>query len=222
MRLSLLTIAAGVLALSAETKRNPKDGLIYVWIPPGTFTMGCSPGDSECFAWEAPPHQIRIARGYWIGQKEVTQEAYSAVTRTNPSRYRGPDLPVDQVSWFNARRYCDAVGLRLPTETECEYAARGHTTGERYGSLDSIAWYHGNSKDQTHPVAEKKANAFGLYDMLGNVWEWVEDRFEKNAEKRILRGGSFYNIAADLRVSNRLWASPDTAHRNMGVRCAGN
>lgn len=84
------------------------------------------------------------------------------------------------------------------------------------------AGYDGNSKDQTHPVAEKLPNAFGLYDMLGNVWEWVRDTCSANPAKRILRGGSFYNLTRDLRVSNRLWAFPKVGHRNMGVRCAGN
>ena len=85
--------------------------------------------------------------------------------------------------------------------------------------LEEIAW----CGDQTNLVGQKHPNAYGLYDMLGNVWEWVQDRYENPAEseKHILRGGSFYNAARELRVSNRLWATPDTAHRNMGVRCAG-
>lgn len=112
--------------------------------------------------------------------------------------------------------------MRLPTEAEWEYAARGGTTEARYGVLDFIAWYDANGKDQTHPVAKKEANAFGLYDTLGNVWEWVEDSYSADPKKRILRGGSFYNVARELRVSNRLWAFPDTDHRNMGVRCVGN
>ena len=86
-------------------------------------------------------------------------------------------------AWFNARKYCEAVGMRLPTEAEWEYAARGGTAAERYDSLESIAWYDGNSENQTHPVAEKKPNAFGLYDMLGNVREWVQDGYRANIEK---------------------------------------
>jgi eukaryotic-like serine/threonine-protein kinase len=219
---SVLALTASLAVLSAETKRNPKDALIYVWIPPGTFAMGCSPGDAACFQWEAPSHQVNVERGFWIGQTEVTQKAYSTVTGTNPSRYKGPDLPVEQLSWYNARWYCEAVGMRLPTETEWEYAARGSAKGPWYDSVASIAWYDGNSNDQTHPVAQKKPNLFGLYDMLGNVWEWVEDTYDRDRGKRVLRGGSFYNLARDLRVSNRLWAFPETNHRNMGVRCAGN
>ena len=207
---------------AAETQRKGKDGLHYVWIPPGVFAIGCSPGHAECFGWESTSHPVRIDKGFWIGQTEVTQAAYLTVTRKNPSRYRGPNLPVDQVSWSNAKSYCDAIGMRLPTEREWEYAARGRSAGARYDSLDSIAWYDANSGDRTHEAALKKPNAFGLYDMLGNVWEWVQDAYEADPEQRILRGGSFYNVARDLRVSNRLWAPAATAHRNMGFRCASN
>ena len=184
--------------------------------------MGCSAGDRECFRWELTPRMLRLRNGFWVGQTEVTQKAYRTAMGTNPSRYRGPRLPVDQVSWFNARAYCEATGMRLPTEAEWEYAARGGSARPRYGSLDSIAWHDGNSGDRTHAVAQKKPNGFGLYDTLGNLWEWVEDTYEADPAKRMLRGGSFYNPARDVRVSNRLWAAPETAHRNMGFRCAGN
>lgn len=82
-----------------------------------------------------------------------------------------------------------------------------------------IAWYDSNSGDQTHEVGQKRPNAYGLFDMIGNMWEWVNASY--GADKKILRGGSFYNLPKDLRVSNRLWATPDTRHRNMGIRCAG-
>lgn len=229
-RMRSLMGAASWLALSAalnpsaesKTRINAKDGLTYVWISPGTYIMGCRAAKSECFRWELPARPVTLRAGFWTGQTEVTQEAYRIVIGKNPSRYRGSSLPVDQVSWFNARAYCEAIGMRLPAEAEWEYAARGGATGPRYASLDSIAWYDGNSHDRTHPVAQKNPNAFGLYDMLGNLWEWVDDRYEADPSKRMLRGGSFYNLARDLRVSNRLWASPQTAHRNMGFRCAGN
>jgi formylglycine-generating enzyme required for sulfatase activity len=219
---AVLTLAAltSIPSARAVTKVEPRDGLTYVSIPPGASEIGCSAGDAECFAWEPPRHKVTIAKGVWIGQTEVTQQAYSRVTGTNPSRYRGPSLPVDQVSWNNAQRYCAAIGMRLPTEAEWEYAARGGSANSRYGPLESIAWYDGNSQDKTRPAGQKNPNAFGLYDMLGNVWEWVQDSHEANRDMRILRGGSFFNVARDLRVSNRLWALPDTAHRNMGFRCA--
>lgn len=184
--------------------------------------MGCSPGDSECFEWEKPAREATISKAFRIGRTEVTQDAYRRVTGSNPSRYRGGNLPVDQVSWQAASNYCSAIGMRLPTSAEWEYAARGGDNAARYGDLDSTAWYDANSGDTTHPVATKQPNAYGLYDMLGNLWEWVQDDYLKTGKRdKILRGGSFVNIGRDVRVSDLLWADPKLAHRDMGFRCAG-
>jgi formylglycine-generating enzyme required for sulfatase activity len=207
-------------SLTAAKKVNPKDGLTYIWIAPGTFAMGCSAGDRECFDWEPAPHKVTIARGFWIGRTEVTQAAYQRVIGTNPSLYKGANLPVEQVGWNDARAYCQAVGMRLPTEAEWEYAARGGSPAPQYGAIASIAWFDPNSEDKTHPVATKAPNGYGLYDTLGNVWEWVEDSY--NEERKLLRGGAFINLSRDLRVSNKLWATPDTRHRDIGIRCAAN
>ncbi len=214
-----LPMPVPMAAAQPVTKINSRDGLVYVWIAPGSFTMGCSPGDTECFDWEDKPHAAAIAKGFWIGQTEVTQEAYQRVMGANPSLYKGTHLPVDQIGWDDARKYCAAVGMRLPTEAEWEYAARGGSAAPRYGELSAIAWYDSNSVDQTHEAGRKQPNAYGLFDMLGNMWEWVDASYGE--DKKILRGGSFYNLPRDVRVSNRLWATPDTRHRNMGVRCAG-
>jgi formylglycine-generating enzyme required for sulfatase activity len=204
------------------TRVNERDGLSYVWIPPGTYSMGCSQGDGDCFAWEPDAHQVRIDNGFWIGETEVTQQVYQRVTGKNSSRYKGPNCPVEQLTWNDAPTYCEALGMRLPGEAEWEYAARGGVAASRYDSLGSIAWYDGNGQDQTHPVATKKPNPFGPFDTLGSVWEWVQDSYQSSGKNmRILRGGSFYNLARDVRVSNRLWALPETDHRTMGVRCAG-
>lgn len=222
--LVLLPVAARLLTAQPVTsqpvtKINPRDGLVYVWIAPGSFMMGCSSGDKECFDWEDKSHAVTIGKGFWIGQTEVTQEAYERVTGTNPSLYKGAGLPVDQIGWDDARKYCEAAGMRLPSEQEWEYAARGGNAAPRYGEIAAIAWYDSNSGDQTHEAGQKQPNAYGLFDMIGNMWEWVNASY--GADKKILRGGSFFNLPRDLRVSNRLWATPDTRHRNMGVRCAG-
>ena len=205
-----------------RTKINPRDGLTYLRIAGGSFPFGCSVGDLECFSWEKTPTAVKV-KAFWIGQTEVTQAAYKKVTGENPSLYRGSRRPVDRIGWNEARAFCEAVGMRLPTEREWEYAARGGTSSPRYGRLDDIAWYDGNSKDRTHDVALKLPNPYGLYDTLGNVWEWVQDDYQNENEpgKKILRGDSFYNPAMQVRVSDRLWTTPDTAHRDMGVRCAG-
>jgi formylglycine-generating enzyme required for sulfatase activity len=226
------------------TRQNAKDGLTYVWIPHGTFQMGCSPGDSECYDSEKPTHQVTITRGFWLGQTEVTQDAYLRVIGENPSYYKGSGkLPVEQVTWDDARAYCQAVNGRLPTEAEWEYAARAGTTGILYGKLDRIAWYVGNSGGKghinwydfakTHEVGLKQANAFGLYDMLGNVSEWVADwqgGYSAGAQtdpagpasgtSRVLRGGSFNAGANYARASDRGWNVPEYRVMLIGIRCA--
>lgn len=189
-------------------------------IPAGRYMFGCSHNDHECFTWEKTPKLIHV-NAFWIGQTEVTQRAYEKVMGNNPSLYRGATRPVDRVGWNQAKKFCESVGMRLPTEVAWEYAARGRTSSARYGPLDDTAWYDGNSNDQTHDVASKLPNSYGLYDMLGNVWEWVQDAYGYEPNKRILRGASFYNPGKEVRVWNRLWATPDTAHRDMGFRCAG-
>ncbi len=100
-----------------KVKVNPRDDLRYVWIPPVKFMMGCSPSDSECYDDE-PAHEVSISRGFWMGQTAVTQAAYKAVMGKNPSHFKGDDLPVDSVRWEEAKSYCEAVGMRLPTEAE--------------------------------------------------------------------------------------------------------
>jgi formylglycine-generating enzyme required for sulfatase activity len=153
---------------AASTRLNPKDGLTYVWIPPGSFTMGCSPGDTECSDDERPAHNVRITKGFWTGQTEVTEEAYQRVSGTNPSYFKGTRFPVDSVNWEEAQTYCRAVGMSLPTEAEWEYAARGGDRSASYGLLDDVAWY-GAILTGPNEVGRKHANGFGLFDMLGNV-----------------------------------------------------
>jgi len=141
--------------------------------------MGCSQGDEECFENEKPSHEVEITRGFWMQQTEVTQAAYEVATKANPSRFRGDYLPVENVTWFQANQYCEAVGAHVPTEAQWEYAARGGSKVARFGPLDQIAWYLDNSSQETHRVATKAPNGWGLYDTLGNVWEWTSDWYDK-------------------------------------------
>jgi formylglycine-generating enzyme required for sulfatase activity len=239
--------AAALAPSPGPVRENPKDGLKYVWIPPGTFMMGCSLHDTECYASEDPPHQVTITKGFWLGQTEVTVGAYKRFVRVTGrkmphapnfnSDWANDNMPVVDVAWNDARDYCTWAGGRLPTEAEWEYAARGGSTQARYGNLDEIAWYDGNSDDQPHAVAQKRANAYGLYDMLGNVWEWVNDWYDQNyfrsspaqdpagpvnGAMRTLRGGSWDFYPGDVRVSARFGDSPGNKdYTVLGFRCGG-
>ena len=168
------------------------DGMEFVGIPPGEFFMGST--NQHAIYREQPVTQVRISKGFWLGKYEVTQDQWQAVMGNNPSYYAGCDnCPVEQVSWedvqvFIGRLNARAGGgrYRLPTEAEWEYAARAETTSDTYAGditqprgndpvVNGIAWYDQNSGRRTHPVGGKAPNAWGLHDMLGNVWEWVGD-----------------------------------------------
>ena len=194
-----------------RSKVNPKDGLTYVWIPPGRFTMGCSPGDLECANDEKPARPVAIARGFWLGETLVTQAAWKRVTGSDPSYFKGDDQPVEQVNWDDSQRYCAAIGGRLPTEAEWEYAARAGNAAARYGDLDSIAWYAGNSRNETHPVKQKEPNAWGLYDMLGNLLEWTGER--------VMRGSAWHEPPRLARVSRRFPYLGGYRSKPCGLRC---
>lgn len=198
---------------------NSQDGLSYQWIPSGSYFTGCLPGDTECYGLERRREKIAISQGFWIGRTEVTQAAYLRVMNADPSRYKSADRPVDSVNWNDATTYCSRIGMRLPTESEWEWAAYGGTPELSTQPLGDRAWYDPNSNDSTHPVATKLPNGYGLWDMLGNVWEWVQSAGRQRGE-HILKGGSFYNSARDLRVSGRMSAPTDLRHRDLGFRCA--
>ncbi len=208
-------------------------GMEYVFIPPGTFQMGCSEGDAECLGHEKPMRQVTITRGFYIGKTEVSVAAYRAFARarnvTPPSLGTTDRDPVYAVEWGDAKRYCEWAGGRLPTEAELEYAARAGVAAPRYGPLDQIAWHSGNSGGKVHPLGEKLPNRFGLYDMIGNVLEWVADAYAQyspgpqtdppgpgSGDTRLQRGGA-YMLAADWhRASSRLSGN---APGVVGIRC---
>ena len=210
-------------------------------IPPGTFQMGCSPADYEC-RYDETPHDVTITQGFWMGQTEVTQAAYMRVMGENNSRFKGDQLPVERLSYDKATAYCEAVGMRLPTEAQWEYAARGGSPWAHYANLDLIAWTTYNSNGRTHEVGQKLPNEYGLYDMLGNVWEIVTDWYGPYAEGaatdpdgpampsregngRVFRGGSWWNVAVFVRVTHRLEERRgfglEYGADRFGFRCVG-
>jgi len=228
--------AAGLLSAqqpaAGAKKVNSKDGLTYVWVPPGKFQMGCSPGDADCGDDEKPAHQVTITKGFWLGQTSVTQAAYRRVTGKDPAQHQGDKLPVEFVDWNEATAYCAAIGGRLPTEAEWEYAARAGSTGARYGNLGDVAWFTDNSGGQSHEVGQKPANAFGLYDMLGNTWQWVADWYgpypsgpqtdpsgPASGKYKEPRGGSWGSTAKLTRASYRGWVEQEHRGGKLGIRC---
>lgn len=226
--------APAALLTTGMTRSNPRDGQSYVWIPPGTFVMGAAEDSVEALEDEKPAHRVALARGFWIGQTPVTVGAYARFQGRSPDG--DPSLPQVNVSWNDARAYSEWAGLRLPTEAEWEYAARATTAGPRYGELDAIAWYAGNSGGRLHPVRVKQPNHWGLYDSLGNVWEWVADWYDGRyhtpdpvtdpkgpveGTAKVLRGGSYLYDPGFIRVSYRDWYEPASRNLNIGFRCAG-
>jgi formylglycine-generating enzyme required for sulfatase activity len=218
---------------------NPKDGQKYVWIRPGSFTMGCSAADNECKDDEKPAHRVDIPTGFWLGQTEVTNAAYRKAAPAKASKVTGEAaLPIQGLSWQEAKAYCGATGGRLPTEAEWEYAARGGTREAFYDVPSKVAWYAKNSGGLPHPGGMKEPNPFGLYDMLGNVSEWVLDRYYNKYDveadavgphidqplagnaSAVARGGFWDAELSSIRVSHRAEESPDEGVETAGLRCA--
>ena len=267
-----------------KVKKNSKDGGNYMWVPAGTFMMGCSPGDDECVDDEKPAHRVTITKGFWMAQTLVTVAAYEryvkATGKTMPAEpelmgrplnpgWKDAKQPIVNVNWNESLDYCTWIGGRLPSDAEWEYAARGGNPNARYGPLDQIAWYADNSGanrldstalkkedqakygggrrifnqalhdngDSAHDVGLKLANGFGLYDMLGNVWQWVNDWYEPNyyahspaqdppgptsGQLKLERAASWDDVPQYLRASYNHKARPDLQNYTLGFRCVCN
>jgi formylglycine-generating enzyme required for sulfatase activity len=190
-------------------------------------------------------HQVTLTNAFYLGRYELTQSQWVARMGSNPSYFQGQSdsasRPVEQVSWNTIQGYLSATGFRLPTEAEWEYACRAGTQTPFYnGSTDdstvgALAWYSANSGNQTRPVGGKLANAFGFHDMLGNVWEWVNDWYggytaeaqtnptgPVSASYRVFRGGSWFFDALSVRSSDRNYDSPGYTVYDIGFRVARN
>jgi formylglycine-generating enzyme required for sulfatase activity len=217
--------------------RKNSIGMKFKLLPAGTFTMG--EGNDA--------HQVTLTKPFEIAVYELTQEQASKVTEVNPSRFRGLQNPVEEVSWDEAVAFCQKLSelpaekkagyvYRLPTEAEWEYACRaGTTTKYSFGDSDSelgdYAWYDRISDKRTHPVGQKKPNAWGLYDMHGNVWEWCQDWYggypsgsvtdptgAASGSYRVYRGGSWYTLSGGCRSAIRYRSTPDFRNSYLGFR----
>ena len=267
MRLPVALLAVSIICplttLAAPVVENAF-GMRFVELPAATFWMGSvdlaearadfpDPADAD-IADEGPAHRVTLSKPTLMGQTEVTQRQWLAVMQNRPgppSHWQRDDwaeLPVVGVNWFMAQRFTEELGLldrayryRLPTEAEWEYAARAGSDGLRpmpLAQLGEHAWYIDNSGDLPHPVAGKRANAFGLYDMLGNAWEWVADRYARDTyarraaapgcapdpqgpelgERRVRRGGSYHCPRHLVRPGYRTADDPEQRYSVLGFR----
>ena len=209
-----------------------------------TFTMGAtSEQGSDADSDEKPTHSVTLS-GYYIGKYEVTQELWEAVMGSNPSYFKGDNLPVERVSWNDVQEFLRKLNAmtgkryRLPTEAEWEFAARGGNSSRGYkysgsNNIDNVAWYTDNSGSRTHAVGTKSPNELGIYDMSGNVWEWCQDWYgsyssssqrnpqgSNSGSNRVDRGGSWLSTAWDCRVSDRYSDTPGNRSSYLGFRLA--
>ena len=235
--LGLVACATALATLIGCPPRLPQagdtrtfDGIEFQWCPPGTFAMG-SPSNEEGHESDEELHEVTLTEGFWLSTFEITQSQWEAIVGDNPSRHEGEDLPVEQVSCDDIQEFlielnANTAGAiyRLPTEAEWEYACRAGSTTRFYWGDDKdeseigiYAWYSGNTTT-THPVGQKEPNAFGLYDMTGNVQEWCQDTYDpypagpvtdptgpETFGYRVLRGGAFVDNdnATWFRSANR-------------------
>ena len=214
----------------------------------GTFQMGAQSTDpngqnydADAYSDESPVHQVTLS-AFTIGETEVTQALWEAVMGSNPSYFKDPVLPVEQVSWDDCQTFLTKLNqltgktFRLPTEAEWEYAARGgnESTGYKYSgsnTIGNVAWYYDNGGSKTHAVGTKQANELGIYDMSGNVCEWCSDRYGNYGSSsqtnptgaasgyfRVFRGGSWAYIARGCRVSYRRYFNPALRSSDLGLR----
>lgn len=214
-----------------------------VYVSGGTFMMGANSGDAEASDIEKPRHQVHLSN-FYICKYEVTQALWKAVMGSNPSYFKGNNLPVENVSWYDCQQFISKLNsltgrnYRLPTEAEWEFAARGGNSSRGYkysGSnyIGNVAWHTDNSGDKTHPVGTKSPNKLGLYDMMGNVWEWCSDWYgsydsssqsnpagSSSGSYHVNRGGSWLNDARDCRASYRGHFTPDFCGFHLGLRLA--
>jgi serine/threonine protein kinase/formylglycine-generating enzyme required for sulfatase activity len=212
--------------------------LLMAWIPPGSFPMGSS--NVGAGRNQTPVHNVKISKGFWIGIYEVTQPQWTAVMGSNPSKFNTPEpIPVDSVGWDDCQLFIQALNgmgkgtFRLPTEAEWEYACRAGATDDWYGEWNAIAWHAWNSKGAAHKVGGKRPNALGLYDMIGNVWEWCSDWYATtyyrispsvdpqgaaSGEEKSIRGGSFKSEPANAHSAIRKSVKPEDRKYDLGLR----
>ena len=230
---------------ASENTYTNSIGMEFILVPSGSFMMGADKKLEDASNDETPRHRVIISKAFYLGKFQVTQSQWVTVMGDNPSEFKGSSNPVENVSWDNVRSFVHKLNqmegtdkYRLPTEAEWEYAARADTEstyffGYEDRDLGRYAWYAGNSGEKTHPVGQKGANAWGLHDIHGNVWEWVQDWYDgdyysqgratdpqgpSSGKYRVMRGGCWYHNAGACRVAYRHYDWPDFRYYNYGFR----
>jgi formylglycine-generating enzyme required for sulfatase activity len=239
--ISVTAPAGGPLESKPVTYYVNELGMEFVLVPPGEFAMGSPRGEGGREVVEGPQHEVRYTRGFYMGACEVTQEQYARVMGKNPSKHVAARHPVESVSWDDAVDFCarlskEGCTYRLPTEAEWEYACRaGGTTAYCYGDdpkeLGEYAWYLANAGEGTRPVGLKLPNAWGMYDLHGNVWEWCQDwygGYERDLAEdphgpadgtyRVVRGGSWFDYPLPMRCASRGRNAPSNRSDDQGFR----
>ena len=237
------SVASGTLSSGNIITIPVKKGISIemVRVEAGTFTMGATPEMEYPWNDEKPTHQVILTNDYYIGKYEVTQALWQAVMGKNPSKFKGDNLPVENVSWDDCQEFISKLNsvtgkaFRLPTEAEWEYAARGGKKSRGYqysgsNNISDVAWYTDNSGSKTHAVGSKQENELGIYDMSGNVWEWCQDWYgtyssssqvnptgAASGSRRVFRGGSWRITAWYCRSSCRDILTPDYRYA-LGLR----
>lgn len=205
---------------SNEKKFTNTIGMDFVQIPAGEFDMGSPWNEMGRLDDEGPVHHVKLAKTFYMGKYDVTQKQWRDIMGNNPSYFKGDDnLPVENISWNDVQEFIkklnkkeDTDKYHLPSEAEWEYAARAGTTTRYYfgddgSKLDDYAWYSANSNSETHPVGKKKPNPWGLYDMHGNVWEWVQDTYHISYDGAPMDGSSWENGSFNFASKNRVYPS---------------
>lgn len=235
----LLSLAAGTTFAAEKTYTN-SIGMKFTLIPAGSFNRSV-PETRNVF--DEKTVTVTISKPFYLGIYEVTQEQWHTVMGNNPAKFKGRHNPVEQVSWDDAQTFIQRLNqkeghnrYRLPTEAEWEHAARAGTKTEYFfgnseQELGQYAWYTANSGDKPHPVGQKKSNPWGLYDIYGNVWEWVQDWYDdypasnmtdpkgpSSGSERVFRGGSWYDSAGVCRSADRYYNAPDFQTDCFGFR----
>lgn len=223
---------------------DPATGMAFVWVPGGCFRIGCGPWAGECGDDNKSVKDVCVD-GFWIGKYEVTQAQWEKVMRSNPSQFKkGPNYPVEQVSWNDAKEFIQKLidqngkkyTFRLPTEAEWEFACRSGGKNEKFSGgddVDKLAWFVRNSGNETHEVGKKGPNGLGVFDMSGNIREWCEDAYDKDAyselgsknpvntdgsSSRVIRGGSWVNSIGHVSCTYRSFTLPASRSSNIALR----